>query len=308
MNFPSPPNQAMTTRSKALWLLLAACVVAHAAPPATLAVGSAGNRADATGFGAVAYEYQIGKYEVTNDEYCAFLNAVAKADSHELYDAHMGGQYGGILRSGQDGGFSYSLKDGSGKKPVSFLTWLSCVRYANWLSNGGEGGADTESGSYTITGGQVTPPDHAALAAATPLKWAIPTENEWYKAAYFDAEKSPGPGYWPYAVKGGSAPECNLNTDMPSEVGNFKTAPSPCGTFDQNGNVWEYNETMNGDKVGLRGGSFYMHDKEVYLLATTRHEVDAAKWPNWGFRVVALGGAKTEPAKPEPAKPVPSPK
>ena len=103
-----------------------------------------------------------------------------------------------------------------------------------------------------------------AVASKT-VKWVIPTENEWYKAAYFDAGKPGGAGYWTYALKGGSAPECNLNSDAPSDVGSFSSAPSPNGTYDQNGNMWEYNETMSGDKVGLRGGSFYINDNDSYL-------------------------------------------
>jgi formylglycine-generating enzyme required for sulfatase activity len=290
----------MMTKSKTLWLLLATSAVVQAAPPATVVVGNPGNPADSTGYGAVAYEYKIGKFEVTNEEYCAFLNGAAKTDSYELYDGRMGDPYGGILRSGESGSFTYSVKDGMAQKPVNFVTWLSCVRYANWLTNG-EGSGDTESGSYTIKWGQVTPPNHATLAAGKPMKWALATENEWYKAAYFDAEKSGGPGYWPYAMKGGSAPECNLNTDSPTDAGKFKSSPSPCGTFDQNGNVWEYNENMSGDKVGLRGGSFYMNDKDVYLLATTRYDVFGAKWPNYGFRVVALGSGKAKPDSKAPA-------
>ena len=43
-------------------------------------VGDAGNAADSTGYGAVAYEYQIGKYDVTIGQYVAFLNAVAQSD------------------------------------------------------------------------------------------------------------------------------------------------------------------------------------------------------------------------------------
>lgn len=292
----------MMARSKTLWLLLAASTVAQAAPPvavpATVAVGKPGNAADSNGFGAVAYEYKIGKFEVTNEEYCAFLNAAAKNDAYELYDGRMGDQYGGILRSGEAGGFSYSVKDGMGKKPVNYVTWMSCIRYANWLTNGG-GSGDTESGSYIIKWGQVTPPNHATLATGKPMKWAIPTENEWYKAAYFDPEKPGGPGYWPYACKGGSAPQCNINTDTPTDVGNFKSSPSPWGTFDQNGNVWEYNETMNGDKVGVRGGSFFMHDKDAYLLSSTRYDDYGKKVPNYGFRVVALGSGTAAPA---PAK------
>jgi formylglycine-generating enzyme required for sulfatase activity len=288
------------TKSKTFWLLLATAAVVQAAPPTTVAVDNPGNPADSTGYGAVAYEYRIGKFEVTNEEYCAFLNGAAKTDSYELYDGRMGDPYGGILRSGESGSFTYSVKDGMAQKPVNFVTWLSCVRYANWLTNG-EGSGDTESGSYTIKWGQVTPPNHATLAAGKPMKWALATENEWYKAAYFDAEKSGGPGYWPYAMKGGSAPECNLNTDSPTDAGKFKSSPSPCGTFDQNGNVWEYNENMSGDKVGLRGGSFYMNDKDVYLLATTRYDVFGAKWPNYGFRVVALGSGKAKPDSKAPA-------
>ncbi|MEY4243206.1 MAG: hypothetical protein RLZZ245_791 [Verrucomicrobiota bacterium] len=41
-----------------------------------ISVGNPGNAADSTGYGAVTYAYQIGKYEVTNAQYTAFLNAV----------------------------------------------------------------------------------------------------------------------------------------------------------------------------------------------------------------------------------------
>ncbi|MCX6876139.1 MAG: SUMF1/EgtB/PvdO family nonheme iron enzyme [Verrucomicrobia bacterium] len=291
----------MNSKSKTLWLLLATAAISQGAPPATVTVGKPGNAADSTGYGAVAYEYKIGKYEVTNEEYCKFLNGAAKTDSFELYDGRMAEQYGGIFRSGEAGSFTYSVKDGMGKKPVNFVTWLSCVRFANWLSNGG-GSGDTETGAYTIKWGQVTPPNHATLAAGKTTKWVLASENEWYKAAYFDAEKPGGAGYWPYAAKGGSAPACNLSSDAPSEVGSFKTAPSPWGTFDQNGNMWEYNDSMSGDKVGLRGGSFYLNDKDAYLLSSTRYDVLGAKWPNYGFRVVALGSGKSEPAPaPKPA-------
>jgi sulfatase modifying factor 1 len=285
----------ISTKLTTLGLLLAASMMSQAAPPATVPVGNPGNAADATGYGAVAYEYKIGKYEVTNEEYCEFLNGVAKADPYELYDGRMAEEYGGILRSGESGSFSYSIKSGMGKKPVNYVTFLSCVRFANWLSNGG-GKGDTEKGVYTISGGQVTPPNHATLAAGKETKWVISSENEWYKAAYFDAEKPGGPGYWAYACKGGGSPSSNINTNAPTDGGNYKDAVSPYGTYDQNGNVWEYNETIVGDKVGLRGGSFYINDNDSYLLATCRYEVYGAKWPNYGFRLVALGGsAKAAP-------------
>ncbi len=81
------------------------------------------------------------------------------------------------------------------------------------------------------------------------------------------------------------------NSNEPKEGGSFTTAVSPNGTFDQNGNAWEYNEAQADGKVGLRGGSWYINDNESYLHSSTRYDVFSAKWPHYGFRVVALGGA-----------------
>ena len=53
-------------------------------------VGDPGNAADASGYGAVAYTYQIGKYDVTMAQYCQFLNAVAKTDTYGLYNGYHG--------------------------------------------------------------------------------------------------------------------------------------------------------------------------------------------------------------------------
>ncbi len=109
--------------------------VLHAAAPETVPVGNPGNKADTTGYGAVAYEYKIGKYEVTNAEYCEFLNAVAKSDGHQLYDVRMGGrddrtgdEYGGIVRKGWYGKYSYTVKLGKEKWPVNYVTFESAAR------------------------------------------------------------------------------------------------------------------------------------------------------------------------------------
>jgi hypothetical protein len=49
-------------------------------------VGNPGNAADTTGYGRVDYAYGIGKTHITIDQYCEFLNAVAKTDTYGLYD------------------------------------------------------------------------------------------------------------------------------------------------------------------------------------------------------------------------------
>ena len=69
-----------------------------------LTVGNAGNTADpATGslYGAVSYEYQIGKYEVTNAQYAEFLNAKGESNSNGIYNPSMSSY--GITQSGSSG-------------------------------------------------------------------------------------------------------------------------------------------------------------------------------------------------------------
>jgi formylglycine-generating enzyme required for sulfatase activity len=292
-------RELMSRKSLILALLAVALAavagVAQAATPETVPVGDPGNKADSTGFGAVAYEYRIGKYEVTNEEYCEFLNAVAKSDRHELYDDRMGGNddrsgepYGGITREGNDGSYTYKVKEGKGKEPIGYVTVESCLRFCNWLTNG-KGNGDTEKGAYDLTGG-VKVPDHAALAKGAKTTWVMSSENEWYKAAYYDPKKPGGAGYWLYPAKSDDVPEANLNSNSPTAVGSKKVA-SAYGTYDQGGNSWEYSDHQAGNKWGLRGGSWYINDNEGYMRASTRYDVLSAKWPHYGFRVVALGGS-----------------
>ncbi|MDH3583571.1 MAG: formylglycine-generating enzyme family protein [Phycisphaerae bacterium] len=254
--------------------------------PETVTVDHPGNSPDASGYGAVAYAYRIGKFEVTNTEYCAFLNATTKTRGDTLYDPRMAGEYGGITRSGSPGNYAYAVKSGMGDKPVNYVMWETALRYANWLTNG-RGDGDTETGSYRFEGGRPQLPNHAELAAGPGVKWVLPTENEWYKAAYYDPQKPGGAGYWRYATRSDEVPQVNINSNIPMDVGKFDA--SAHGSHGQNGNLWEWNETRNGNKVGLRGGSFFLNDNETYLRSSTRYEVDSAKWPNYGFRVAALG-------------------
>ena len=47
-------------------------------------VGNPGNSSSLYTYGAVAYTYSIGKYDVTAGQYTAFLNAVAASDTYNL--------------------------------------------------------------------------------------------------------------------------------------------------------------------------------------------------------------------------------
>jgi sulfatase modifying factor 1 len=168
-------------------------------------VGNPGNAADPqTGglYGAVSYTYRIGTYEVTNDQYTEFLNAVAKTDTYGLYIIDMGSASarGGITRSGSPGGYVYTVKTNMGDKPVNFVSWYDAARFTNWLGNG-QGNGSTETGAYTLSG------DTGIITKNAGATFWIPSEDEWYKAAYYDPSKGGTGGFWQYPTKSDSAPE-----------------------------------------------------------------------------------------------------
>lgn len=176
--------------------------------PYFVSVVDAGNSNDSTGYGAVSYFYSIAQYLVTNCEYAVFLNAVAATDTYNLYNTSMNSDdRGGITRSGSSGSYTYSVKTNMGNKPVNYVTWFDCARYCNWLHNnkpsGSQNSSTTEDGAYTLNGattGNAVPSNNDA-------KYHLPTENEWYKAAYYKGGGT-NAGYWTYATQSNTAPTC----------------------------------------------------------------------------------------------------
>ncbi len=252
-------------------------------------VGDAGNAADDTGLGAVDDVYRIGAFEVTIGQYAEFLNAVAQVDTHDLYNTSMGTDLNkaGIARAGSPGSYTYTVMNNDGdsfNRPITHVTWFDAARFANWMHNGRPTGpqnaATTEDGAYPLDGATSgTAP--ARLAGAT---FFIPTENEWYKAAYY---KGGGlnAGYWEYATQSDSPPgnvvggvtnQANFYSDADrvfsvtksarylrnqnylTNVGAFTNSGSAYGTFDQSGNVYEWNDLTGAADTsrGLRGGSW----------------------------------------------------
>lgn len=160
-----------------------------------------------TGRGSVSYIYSINKYSVTNNEYVEFLNSVATTDIYGLYNIFMSNVRGGIERSGTDGSYVYTTKINYGNKPVCLVSWFDCARYCNWLHNGKPSGSQnnstTEDGAYTLDG-RIT---GDALVKNSGAKYHMPTEDEWYKAAYYTSNKNgSGPGYWTYATQSDDMP------------------------------------------------------------------------------------------------------
>jgi len=101
--------------------------------------GNADGRGDACLFVPVdgSNPFLLSATEVTNQEYAAFLNAVAKSDPNGLFNSNMqSGSRSGISRSGSSPSYSYSVKSNFGTKPVNYVSWLDAARYCNWLHNG----------------------------------------------------------------------------------------------------------------------------------------------------------------------------
>lgn len=224
----------------------------------TVTIGNPGNAPDPrTGYGSVAYTYNIGQTEVTNAQYAAFLNAKAASDPFNLYNTNMAGGFGGITRSGSAGSYTYSTVSGRANNPVNFVSFWDATRFANWLHNG-QGSGDTETGAYTLTAGGIT---NNTITRNAGWQWAVTSENEWYKAAYHQPASLGGDSdnYWLYPTQSNTITtgQANYNgaVNNTSPVGSY--AANFYGTFDMAGNVWEWNEAIiSGAYRSARGGAF----------------------------------------------------
>src|SRR5688572_11696189 len=259
-----------------LCLLLLSLLIASSGSAVTMdwtPIGDPGNACDQQFngcYGAVNYTYSIGTYEVTNAQYAEFLNAVAATDTNGLYNTGMASNVGGIARSGVSGSYSYSTIFGRSDWPVNFVSVVDTVRFVNWLQNGqptGQQGVNTtESGTYAFT-------SQTVFSARNPVATIVlPTENEWYKAAYYHSTTQ---AYFDYPAGTNATITCSNPTAAPNSancsaappgtsprqpafVGAYSGSASPYGTFDRGGNLWEYNETLVDPRGfrGARGGAF----------------------------------------------------
>lgn len=160
--------------------------------------------------------------------------------------------------------------------------------FTNWLTNGQQNG-DTENGTYTIRGSGPTwtvavpsAVQRAAWSAKGQTHWLLPSEDEWYKAAYYKSG-SINAGYWKYPTQSNNAPTSQAppggsnsanyfdprtgyavtgsksretNRNYLTDVGAYPKSLSAYGVLDQGGNVFQWNEAVYGVGRGLRGGSW----------------------------------------------------
>ena len=269
-------------------------------------VGDAGNAGKSTVDsvrGAVAYNYYIGTYLVTNSQYVEFLNAKDPTGTNMLglYNPLYLGWIGIDNGSTAPDGNKYSVVPGSGNHPVNWVNSYSALRFANWLNNGQGPDADTETGAYTLGGLDeigipVNGGDIVRNAGATVF---LPSVDEWYKAAYFNPATD---SYYQYPTSSDTLPIASGPTAIPNsanyiyavndltDVGAYSGTRSAYGAYDMAGNVRELTETLSyfSPSRVIMGGSF--NDSYHYLLATFgENSVNPSiGYPNYGFRMATI--------------------
>ncbi|MGJ8656630.1 MAG: SUMF1/EgtB/PvdO family nonheme iron enzyme [Akkermansiaceae bacterium] len=222
-------------------------------------VGNAGNVADDTGYGAVDYVYQMGTHEVSRDMITKY-NASAGAVPVTL------------------DGMSFVTGGARANMAASGISWNEAARFVNWLNTSSGGVA-----AYNFTGAGAN--DNITLWTSgdagydasneyrnSLAKYVLPSEDEWYKAVYYNGSG----GYDDYAPQtGDTAPTAVANgTAAGSAVYGQDFVQGPADitsagglshyeTMGQNGNVWEWGESaFDGsndsavDSRVLRGGGW----------------------------------------------------
>ena len=248
-------------------------------------IGNPNNEADNTGYGAVSYTYRIGKHEVSE----AMIDA---------YNKHSGSLQSPRTTRGAN-------------KPATSVSWNEAARFVNWLNTSqGHQAAYKFAIRRSMSNIELWNKEEAWQLGGENLyrhkdaKYFLPSENEWYKAAYYDPKANDGKGgYWDYATGSDEAPEpvASGTRQEPLFTGKYCPADttnagglSPYGTMAQSGNVWEWGESAKGggndsavESRVVRGGSW--RDTPTTLQSSYR----ANDHPDYevsfiGFRVTSV--------------------
>jgi formylglycine-generating enzyme required for sulfatase activity len=247
----------MKLNLSALIVLLAAFVRAD-----FVTIGGTDVGADpATGYGAVSYTYQISRYEVTGAEFGAAVAA----------DSRIG-----------------NSNPTTGNKPAEYVSWYEAVKYCNWLTSG-----DAYLGAYTHDGsGTFTGIDRASAISTYGIVYVLPTENEWYKAAYWRDDVN---DQWSlYANGTDTKPTWGTTAGWNYRDGTYgyayggitwdvgHGAQEQNGTYDMMGNVWEWTEAMyDASRRLLRGGGNGSNAGELRSSVFWGGGGFQRKWQHW---------------------------
>lgn len=268
-------------------------------------IGNPGNTANTNGWGAVTNVFKMAATETTNAQYVAFLNSVDAAGNNpnSIYTASMGSSAnGGItFNGGAANGAKYSPKAGFESRPVTFVTWFSAARFANWLNNGATGTSSTETGAYTLNNATSGP----IVARNTGAQVFLPSRDEWYKAGFYN-----GTTYTTWATNSGTTPTATVTnvtlanaanyggsatpTVGPLAVGSYTNTTSAYGLYDMIGNVTEMTDTINSGNTSQYqqfSGNWTISSASITqwnATASARFALGTNNGGALGFRVAAV--------------------
>jgi formylglycine-generating enzyme required for sulfatase activity len=247
-------------------------------------IGNAGNAADTTTYGAVPYEYRVGTYEISQ-------NAIDKATASGMTDVTAG--------------------PWTGDQPAASLNWYEAAAFVNFLNtNSGKTAAYDLSWGGSAWSMALWSSEQAWTAGGTNLYrnkdayYFLPSENEWYKAAYDNAA---GSAYFPYPTGSSTAPTAVASganageavygqamSNVPAAV-EMAGGLSPYGTMGQGGNVWEWTETaLSGDNNSatnvrtIRGGGWTSPENQLSSSFRSSNGFPDGDRPWVGFRVASI--------------------
>ena len=261
-------------------------------------IGNPGNSADPLtffgspggyGYGSVGYTYRIGTYTISQ-------NQIYKATASGLQNVVAGAW--------------------SGDQPAANMSWYESAAFVNWL-NTSKGFTPaynlTWSGStwsmalWTVTDAGY---DASNLYRNSLAKYFLPSENEFYKAAY---GKSDGSGYYLYPTDSDTAPTAVASGTASGTAvygQSFFQGPasvfaaggiSSYGTMGQGGNVAQWEETgffgSNVDPTGAhrtRGGSWVSPASSLLTSSSSGAFPDFSLF-DLGFRVASVASVETIP-------------
>ena len=245
-------------------------------------IGNAGNAADTTTYGAVPYDYRVGKYEITQD---AITKATASGMSHVTAGPWTGNQPAATINWYEAAAFVNFLNTNSAKTAAYDLAWDGSAWSMNLWS----------SGQAWTAGG-------TNLYRNKDAFYFLPNENEWYKAAYYNAG---GTNYFLYPTGSDTAPTAVASGTNAGTVvyNNIAAVPaivdsagglSLYGTMGQGGNVFEWNESAldgtnssSSENRAIRGGEWA--NAAGPLRSSSRYNSDPTTEQNLiGFRVASV--------------------
>jgi formylglycine-generating enzyme required for sulfatase activity len=208
--------------------------------------------------------YYIDKYEVTTEQFCAFLNEEGSDD---------GAGHGYLGRTDptyliEKSGDKWQPKSGYAKHPIDNVTWYGAAAYAKWAGK------------------------------------RLPTEAEWERAAKGDNDVRLFPWSKGNDDKTIDETYTNYGFDLEhtTPVGSYEKGKSPHGCYDMAGNVDEWCNDLyendyyskspkknpqgpsgNGGSRVKRGGSY--QGGRLDLLCHARSSAGPnSTWPSYGFR------------------------